>query len=225
MRTPPRSTSSKDRDTTCTRGRSGGSAYRRLSGAERRRDRGSDRSSGEASPALGPAALQHGAAGAGRHPGAEAVALGSPVVVGLECALHEILLGRSGVLAEPVAVACYKTWCARTRQSARCDLARLSGDRGRATTGVRGPRRRSWRTFWQADGSCYGPAPATWRPSCPHLWTSVWTFARRAFQRRSKERVDERFRVCDRRRSGRKDTGAPAAVGDVQVSRGMEDGR
>jgi len=33
------------------------------------------------------------------------VALGSPVVVGLKCALHEVLLGRLGVIAEPVAVA------------------------------------------------------------------------------------------------------------------------
>jgi hypothetical protein len=76
-----------------------------MSDAGRRHGRGSGRSSGEASPALGATALEHGATGAGRHAGAKAVVLGSPVIVGLKCALHEVLLDRSGVDAEPVAVA------------------------------------------------------------------------------------------------------------------------
>ena len=134
MRTPPRSSSSRDRDTTCTTEQSGGSARRRMSNAGRRHDCGSDRSSGETGPALGAAVFQHGPTSAGRHPGAEAVALGSPVVVGLKCALHEVLLGRSGVHAEPVAVASARRYAAGALPSARaaCQGYR-PGERARQT--------------------------------------------------------------------------------------------
>ena len=129
MRTPPRSSSSKGRDTTCTTERSVGPACRRVSDAGRRRDRGSGRSSRKAGPALGAAVLQNRATGAGRHPGAEAVALGSPVVVGLKCALHEILLGRSGVHAGPVAVACCKTLCSMCATGAHVRPGKAIGRR------------------------------------------------------------------------------------------------
>ncbi len=201
MRTPPRSSSSKDRDTTCTTELSDGSARRHVSDAGRRHDRGSGRSSREAGPALGAAALQHGAAGAGRHAGAETVALGSSMGVGLKCALHESSSATLACTPNRWPFACCKTLCSTGAPGRTCDLARLSGDRGRATTGLARRNCRSRCTFWHLDGSCYGPAPATRRPACPHLWTSVWTFARRAFQECDQQRrqgVPAAGRECDR---------------------------
>jgi hypothetical protein len=155
---------------------------RRESIAERRHDCGSDRSSGQTRPALGATALEHRATSARRHAGTEAVALGSPVVVGLKCALHESSSAALACSPEPVAVAYARRYAARARQERTYDLARLPVPRARATTGRRWCHASSCGTFWLGDGSCYGPAPTTRHLACPHLWTSVWTFARRAFQ-------------------------------------------
>jgi hypothetical protein len=85
--------------------------------------------------------------------------------------------------AQPVAVCLMQDVVRQMRDRS----ARATWQGYRATEGARQParkqpNRRSLGTFWHADGSCYGPAPATWQPACPQVWTSVWTFARRAFQ-------------------------------------------
>ena len=68
----------------------------RLKGARSRDALGGGRSSRETVPALGAAVLQHFAASAGAHAGAETVLLGTAAVVGLVGALHATLLGRGG---------------------------------------------------------------------------------------------------------------------------------
>ena len=84
--------------------------------------------------------------------------------------------------AQPVAVCLMQDVVRQMRDEAHVRPGKAIGRRRARDNWPDAPNRRSPGTFWHADGSCYGPAPATRRPACPHLWTSVWTFARRAFQ-------------------------------------------
>ena len=87
-RTPCSTASSADRTRSCTTTTCCGSAYRHDGGVRTRRARGSGSSSRQASAALGAPVLEHGAPGAGAHPGAKAVLAGTTAVVGLECTLQ-----------------------------------------------------------------------------------------------------------------------------------------
>ena len=66
-------------------------------------------------PALEPARLENGSAGPRRHAVTETVAFGAPAVVGLERALHDVLLVPVSTLREPADGRAAHT-CAGTEQ-------------------------------------------------------------------------------------------------------------
>ncbi len=140
-RTPPRwssqwslrRSSSRGRDTSCTKGRVGGSACRRAPGVGTPRAHGSVGSSRQPGAALGAAVLEHGAPGAGAHAGPEPVLLGPTVGIRLKSALHDVLLRRPGVCALPNCHdRCQDADAPRRCTGASrhtCDLARLRRNR------------------------------------------------------------------------------------------------
>ena len=122
-RRPRTSSSRRSRDTSCTREQVGGSACRHATGVRTPVARGSVGSSRQPGAALGAAVLEHGAAGAGAHAGPEPVLLRPTMGIGLECALHDVLLRPPGVCAMPGAMTCARMLMhhgdARTRPGAR----------------------------------------------------------------------------------------------------------
>lgn len=91
-RTPRGVGSMTDRERTCTRGLRPGRDAHHATSVQRCRDRGFARSSRQTVTALGPTSLQHGLATARTHTGTEPMLLGPTAVIGLERALHVILL-------------------------------------------------------------------------------------------------------------------------------------
>ena len=94
LRTPPAVgwTRPVGRGCSCTRGLRHGRAGHAWTVARRRCAPGDARSRRQAVATLGTAGLDHGATGAGAHPVAEAVLLGTTTIVGLVRALHAALL-------------------------------------------------------------------------------------------------------------------------------------
>ncbi len=112
------------RGTSCTREQTVGSAGRHERVARTQRGRGPDESSRQTSAALGPPVLEHGTTGAGAHAGTKPVLLGPAMGVGLECALHDVLLrppaGHTGAGDHDRWPRC---WCTATAEC-RCSTAR-----------------------------------------------------------------------------------------------------
>ena len=171
--------SSADRTRSCTTTTCCGSAYRHDGGVRTRRARGSGSSSRQASAALGAPVLEHGAPGAGAHPGAKAVLAGTTAVVGLERTLQRRPPRRPGHHDQAGWPGCADQARPGVRTAAHPDLARLGAPRptwqpgpirtrptpGQAPTrDVVRPRR--------SRATVPPPDPAH---SCPQLWTTVWT--------------------------------------------------
>ena len=172
----------EDPEERCTTGLRPERAARWRRGARTRCALGCARSSRQAVTALGAAGLQHGPTGAGAHPGAEAVLLGTATVVGLVGALHAALL--EPPRGRPI-LTCRKLVVARRnndqlRRTSRQDY----GQRPEVATARRTTRRAGARPTAAGDtanerrseGVC---APASVRPSrvcVVHIvWTTLWT--------------------------------------------------
>ena len=173
--------------------RHGGTARRHDRGGRRRHDRESNRSSRQASATLGATALSTARPPRVRHAGAEAVLLGSPVIVGLKGTLHEDLrtLGRHSSSRPAMRRRCTcdaphdATWHRLRRcraalpTTARSNHSRVSCPQHRGTRSHHDQHDRGFSPEVSGCGrwTCYVRTSVSVPFDVPTLWTTMWTDA------------------------------------------------